>query len=312
MNDFKSISERPIIFGEVVFDCFEGGESVLGGAPFNVAWHLQNFGLSPILVSAVGQDEMGEKVSEAMQKLGMDRAGLQLSTEHPTGHVEIKDQGGEPDYTIVDDVAYDHIQADKLVDAEEPFLLYHGTLAVRHDQSMSALQQYRDKSDITRFVDVNLRQSWWDTERTLAMLDFADYVKLNESELTTLAGQAMCSEHPGEPGKLNIGLAQAFKQEHQIVSLIVTLGEHGAGFFDHEGLYHEVPAPPKSDNFVDAVGAGDAFSSVLIFGIINQWDITITLARAQEFASFIVTQRGATCSSAAIYQDFLSFWGCSR
>ncbi|MGD9171680.1 MAG: carbohydrate kinase, partial [Candidatus Thiodiazotropha sp.] len=32
------------IFGEVLFDCFPTGEQVLGGAPFNVAWHLQAFG----------------------------------------------------------------------------------------------------------------------------------------------------------------------------------------------------------------------------------------------------------------------------
>ncbi len=37
----------PVIFGEVLFDCFSDGNSVLGGAPFNVAWHLQAFGLSP-------------------------------------------------------------------------------------------------------------------------------------------------------------------------------------------------------------------------------------------------------------------------
>ena len=36
---------RAIIFGEVLFDTFPDGTAVLGGAPFNVAWHLQGFGL---------------------------------------------------------------------------------------------------------------------------------------------------------------------------------------------------------------------------------------------------------------------------
>ena len=38
---------QPLIFGEVLFDQFEDGSSVLGGAPFNVAWHLQAFGMQP-------------------------------------------------------------------------------------------------------------------------------------------------------------------------------------------------------------------------------------------------------------------------
>ena len=32
-----------LVFGEVLFDDF-GDNVVLGGAPFNVAWHLQGFG----------------------------------------------------------------------------------------------------------------------------------------------------------------------------------------------------------------------------------------------------------------------------
>ena len=45
------------IFGEVLFDCFPDGREVLGGAPFNVAWHLHAFGQSPVFVSRVGDDE---------------------------------------------------------------------------------------------------------------------------------------------------------------------------------------------------------------------------------------------------------------
>ncbi|MDA1342582.1 MAG: carbohydrate kinase, partial [Proteobacteria bacterium] len=35
------------VFGEVLFDHFPDGTKVLGGAPFNVAWHLQVFGQQP-------------------------------------------------------------------------------------------------------------------------------------------------------------------------------------------------------------------------------------------------------------------------
>ena len=68
----------PVIFGEVLFDCFPDGNSVLGGAPFNVAWHLQAFGLSPIVISSIGDDELGKKVKSAMLDWNMSARGCSL------------------------------------------------------------------------------------------------------------------------------------------------------------------------------------------------------------------------------------------
>lgn len=51
-----SSNQSLCIFGEVLFDHFPDGNQVLGGAPFNVAWHLQAFGQSPCMVSRVGND----------------------------------------------------------------------------------------------------------------------------------------------------------------------------------------------------------------------------------------------------------------
>jgi len=101
----------PVIFGEVLFDCFPDGNSVLGGAPFNVAWHLQAFGLSPVVITSIGDDELGTKVKSAMMDWNMNTAGLQLDPLHPTGSVDIEFKDGEPRYTIVEHRAYDYIDA---------------------------------------------------------------------------------------------------------------------------------------------------------------------------------------------------------
>ena len=42
------------------------GSRVLGGAPFNVAWHLRGFGANPLVISAVGDDAEGREVLERM------------------------------------------------------------------------------------------------------------------------------------------------------------------------------------------------------------------------------------------------------
>ena len=78
------MTKRPLVFGEVLFDCFPDGAEVLGGAPFNVAWHLQGFGQEPLFVSRIGDDIRGNQIRAAMSDWGMSLSGLQLDTSHAT------------------------------------------------------------------------------------------------------------------------------------------------------------------------------------------------------------------------------------
>lgn len=100
---------QTVIFGEVLFDCFPDGKRVLGGAPFNVAWHCQAFGMKPLLISRVGNDTPGEEIQQAMADWGMTTAGLQLDLQHPSGVVDVQFVEGEPVYSIVENSAWDFI-----------------------------------------------------------------------------------------------------------------------------------------------------------------------------------------------------------
>ena len=80
----------PVIFGEVLFDYFKDGSRVLGGAPFNVAWHLSAFGQRPVMISSVGDDKAGREVLQRMQVWNMDRRGMQVTTHYPTGLVALR------------------------------------------------------------------------------------------------------------------------------------------------------------------------------------------------------------------------------
>ena len=181
----------PVIFGEVLFDCFPDGNSVLGGAPFNVAWHLNAFGMSPLFISRVGKDVLGKKVITTMQDWNMDTSGLQIDTDHPTGSVDITFDDGEPRYSIVQHRAYDYIDAEHIDQAglssvSGSGVLYHGSLALRNQQSRDALSQLKQHHNGSIFLDVNLRDPWWQKDFVLALTDDADWVKLNEGELISL------------------------------------------------------------------------------------------------------------------------------
>src|SRR5574343_1279323 len=104
--------QSPLIFGEVLFDHFPDGSRVLGGAPFNVAWHLQAFGLAPCFISRVGHDAEGQEIADLMAGWGMRRDWLQSDAHHATGSVQVSIDDGEPAYEIVKDSAYEFIDLD--------------------------------------------------------------------------------------------------------------------------------------------------------------------------------------------------------
>ncbi len=287
----------PLIFGEVLFDRFPGGEAILGGAPFNVAWHLHAFGASPLLISRVGADADGATVRAAMRSWKMNDAGLQEDPHRPTGTVDVTLDGEEARYAIRPNAAFDAIRVDALPPIAETPLLYHGTLALRETASRSALSALRQASGAPVFLDVNLRAPWWRIADVLRLIAESRWVKMNAAELDMLLGNG------GDIAER----ARHWIDTHRLELVVITLGAQGVLAVDSTGRTI-VPPPPRATRVVDPVGAGDAFSAVLILGLLMGWDIALTLERAQNFASAILGQHGAVSASPDIYRSFRAAW----
>ncbi len=286
----------PLLFGEVLFDCFEDGSRVLGGAPFNVAWHLQAFGFSPLLISRVGDDPLGREIRDTMLHWGMSIAGLQLDSAHPTGEVRVSLADGQPSFDIVADRAYDHISPEPLPPVA-PALIYHGSLGLRRAESAAALETLMDRYAVPVFLDVNLRPPWWEREQVMRLLGHTAWLKINDDELhTLLEGPETLDEK-----------AARLMDGHGLALIIVTRGAQGAFALGPNGERAAV-APNGKSVVVDTVGAGDAFASVCIAGLLREWPIALTLERAQQFASLLVAQRGATADNPALYAPLIVEW----
>ena len=292
----------PIVFGEVLFDKFPEGVEVLGGAPFNVAWHLQGFGCAPFFVSRIGHDSCGEQILQAMQQWGLLTSGVQLDDVYPTGTVQVEIKNNQPHFSILPDQAYDYIDSTVVLAAIKTFpapLLYHGSLIARNTTSRQALQDLRDASDLPVFIDVNLRTPWWDRELVIQTMRGASWVKLNSDELALLVEQQI------DPDNL-VSIAQQVRSEFALNMLIVTLGAQGAMIATAAATYQE--APPQLPTFVDSVGAGDAFSAVTVYGLIQRWSTQVILRRAMQFAAQICAQRGATVNDPDFYYNTMAAW----
>jgi fructokinase len=235
-----------------------------------------------------------------MHHWGMDSSGLQNDPERPTGRVTVSFENGEPSYDIVENCAYDAIDAATVAAStleQDCAFLYHGSLATRSETSRHALRQLAATAPQTAFIDVNLRPPWWQTEQLFEMLRRANWVKLNHDELNLLGRDAMGA--PLEPA--------AFLREYNLRGLVLTLGASGAELYTPDCDPIQV-SPGRNVDKVDTVGAGDAFTSVIILGLVNQWPLQLTLQRAQDFASKIVGQQGATVADEAFYRPFVVDW----
>lgn len=288
----------PVIFGEVLFDCFNDGSRVLGGAPFNVAWHLSAFGQRPLIISSVGDDRAGNEVLQSMQAWNMDERGMQVTTHYPTGLVRIELQEGQPHYEIVKPVAWDIIETGQLPIVDDAFLLYHGTLALRGEPNIHALQQLKLQSCSGLFIDVNLRDPWWQREQVMQWLVDCRWIKLNQKELNDLL--------PEISNDLE-GIENLFKATRADFVLL-TCGEGGARLFHRDGSQWSIK-PEISISIVDAVGAGDAFASIYLLGVLLGWPEQLMLQRAQDFASAVIGLRGAITDNPTFYQHFQEQWG---
>lgn len=294
---------RPIVFGEVLFDRFADGTAVLGGAPFNVAWHLQGLGLRPLFVSRVGDDAAGREVLETMESWGMDTAGVQVDPAHPTGVVQVSLDRGQPSYEIVPEQAYDFIDLDAARDVTSGgaySLLYHGTLIARNQTSRDSLFELDRHLALPVFVDVNLRAPWWDAATLERVLANARWAKLNDHELQTLLGSAELSTHDCGPA------AQSLCRRTDLELVVLTMGEAGACFADQQHV--ECAAPKPVSDLVDTVGAGDAFSAVTILGLTAGWPPQRILRRALGFAADVCRMRGATRADHGLYAAQWKQW----
>ena len=295
----KPLKGRPVIFGEVLFDCFPDGTEVLGGAPFNVAWHLQGFRCDPLLISRVGNDKWGRRVQQSMQDWGLDVAAMQVDDVNRTGLVDIYFQGNHHNFDIRANQAYDYIDvaiAEQAMHDAQIALVYHGTLVIRTDRVRHVLQHLLRIPEMPVFLDVNLRDPWWRFEDLPPLLERATWIKVNDEELITIAKQMGLGTKDIEE------TARQIRADYSLDMVIVTLGAQGALAIDSSNGSIRVE-PEQNTEIVDTVGAGDAFSSVILLGLLEGWPVLDIMRRAQSFAGRICAQRGATSMDLGLYQD---------
>ena len=282
------MTSKPVVLsiGEILWDVLPTGKRA-GGAPVNFSYHAAKNGAEGYAISAVGRDDLGRELEEAVHQAGVD-AVLQHN-DHPTSTVEVQLTEGIPQYVFKPDVAWDHLEyTDDLAGlASKADAVCYGTLSMRSSQSReTCLQVLRHtKSHAMRFFDINLRGTFYSKDLIQELLDMATVFKLNDEELVTLRDMFHV------PGATDDELCRWFMDQWHLDTIVLTAGSDYSTIYLADGQSSHLPTPEIT--VADTVGAGDAFSGTFAINRLLGASLTQSHRAAVNTAAFVCTQPGA-------------------
>jgi len=268
--------------GELV--AIEGMKTRAGGCAANVAIDLQKQNLTVDLVGCLGRDAAGEILVKELQKSHLNCDQLVYTTEFPTSEtvillVEGEDRrylhafGANKAFTVR------HISRDWLAELD---LFYLGGLfampGIVIDELLALLTFAREQKVVT-VVDVVLPTDFRQAAEMTKLLPYIDWFLPNDGEAAVLTGR----QDPLEA----LSILHSWGAE----GLVVTLGERGIiGVLGEERWRCNTYPWPT----IDPSGAGDAFASGLITGIVNGWDFPRSLVYASALGASATQAVGTT------------------
>jgi fructokinase len=281
--------------GESLFD-FVGDQQHPGGAPMNVAIHAQQLGKAAggrgVLVSRVGQDELGTQIAQTLRDRGMTLDYLQTDPDHPTGRVYVEPEAdGGVSYEIVENAAWDLIQYDPDMDplAMSCQAVCFGSLAQRHAQSRNSIYRFIETSRARyKMFDVNLRKPFYDRQHITRSCELATVVKLNSDELGELSGMLSLD------GQSVDERVKALMGRFDLRMVVLTRGKDGTVLYTPAGRYEGEPASYDPTEGADPVGAGDSVSAAVLVGKALRMPDQQVATLANRVGAYVAAHAGAT------------------
>lgn len=274
--------------GEALWDILPEGKKI-GGAPANFAYHASQFGLQSRVVSAVGNDKLGNEILENFQSKELQSVIEKVN--YTTGTVQVElDSEGVPCYDIKENVAWDNIPfSDALSElAQQTCAVCFGSLAQRNIVSRQTINAFLkampDGKGQYKVFDINLRQGFYTKEILCQSMQQCNILKINDEELVTI------SRMFGYPGIDLQDKCWILIAKYNLEMLILTCGVNGSYVFT-PGNVSFVETPKVQ--VADTVGAGDSFTAAFIAVILKGKSVIEAHQLAVSVSAYVCTQHGA-------------------
>jgi len=289
----------------------------VGGSPLNIAVSCSRLGLKSVLLTGVGEDQVGDFILHFLQNEGVETkfipvvpsarsSAVILGIEPPDRFplVYYRDNCADIQITI-DDVLAAPVTQSRLLEIS-------GT-ALSKEPSRSAAffaaEQARQVK-VPVVLDLDFRADQWHDPRAFgvtsrALMRNVDIAIGTEEEVKATVLQDAANVHishqqisaPEISGDLDSGIEIILNLGPKV--LIVKRGRDGASVHLSDGQVNRVPGFPVK--VVNILGAGDAFAGGFIYGYLKRWDWYKACRMGNACGAIVVTQHG--CANFMPYEQ---------
>ncbi|MCP4363069.1 MAG: ribokinase [Chloroflexi bacterium] len=232
-----------------------------GGTARNVAENLVRLGADVLLVSAIGDDLIGQRLIDQTAAAGVDVTHIQTIEGQNTGtYIAVLEEDGSLSVALDDTRVMSHItpaylnQRHRLFQ-EAKLVMMDGSLTPETIQTVVNLCQ---KYDVPLCADPSSARLAYKLRSHLSNLHL---VVPNEVEATDLC---QC-DYAGHDPDASLDLARRLVRQG-VKNVVVTLFDFGLVYATSTETGY---IPPSYMEMVDSTGTGDAVTSAIIFGFLN-------------------------------------------
>lgn len=280
----------------------------VGGSPLNIAVGTKRLGLNSALLTAVGEDQVGEFLLTFLRKEGVETKFIPKKKGARTSAVVL---GIEPpdNFPLVyyrDNCADSQVDIDDVIAANvgDCRIFEISVTALNKEPSRSAAFYAAEeavKNGVPILADLDFRADQWHDPRafgvmTRAFLRNCKFALGTEEEIlaTMLKDPTQISiknqqiSAPEIRGNVDVAIQEIMQLG--LEALVVKRGSKGSSVFLKSGEVIDVPGFPVE--VVNVLGAGDAFASGFIFGYLKGWDWYKCCRMGNACGGILVTKHG--------------------
>ncbi|HEU5316385.1 MAG TPA: 5-dehydro-2-deoxygluconokinase [Chloroflexota bacterium] len=276
----------------------------VGGCPTNVSVGTRRLGITSAVLTAVGQDPVGDFILHFLEKEGVETrfvprkpgkrtSAVVLGIEPPDRFplVYYRDNCADIELTI-DDVLAAPV-------AQSRALFISGT-GLSREPSRSATMyaaELAKSQGKTVFLDLDFRPDQWHDPRAFGVvvrsaLPLVDVAMGSEEEVKVAAGETRITVTHSQVSNYQVagdtGAAIKAMLDAGLGTLVAKHGPKGATVYLQGGDVVHADAYPVE--ILNVLGAGDAFASGLLYGRLQGWDWHKSARMANAVGAIVVTR----------------------
>ncbi len=298
----------------------------VGGCPTNISVGTHRLGLRSALLSAVGDDQVGNFILHFLRREGVETAFISRKLGRRSSAVLL---GIEPPdrfpLTYYRDncadiaLTIDDVLATPL--AQSRALLISGTGLSREPSRSATLfaAETAQQSGVPVVLDIDFRPDQWDDPRAFgvtlrSVLPFVDVVIGTEDEInaTMLSDTSQMSLTHSQVSDTRVSgdIDAAIKALLGLGPRVLAQKRGAQGSRVHvvseEGFTTQIDVPGFPVEVSNILGAGDAFASGLLYGFVKGWDWYKSARLANACGAILVTKHGCA-NFMPTYDEVMAF-----